>query len=381
MDRTRFTLAAPQAELDDLASRLDRTRWPDSVAGAGWNYGTDLDYLKELVRYWRERFDWRAQERELNRLDHYRATIDGHGLHFVHVRGKGERPLPILLSHGFPDSFTRMLKLIPRLTDPAAYGGDPADAFDVVVPSLPGFGYSDRPSTPGFGVARIAALFAQLMRGLGYTRYAAHGGDWGSGVTEALAVQDAEHLVGIHLTDVPFWRMFTLPPAALTPAEQRFLDAGKKWQRAEGGYFAIQATKPQTLAVGLNDSPAGLASWIVEKFRTWSDCDGDVERRFSKDELLTNVMIYWLTQTIHSAARTYYEAQQSLSAAAAAARVEVPTGVAIFPKDLVRAPREYAERFFDVRRYTEMPSGGHFAALEEPDLLAHELREFFRPLR
>jgi microsomal epoxide hydrolase len=380
MTSTPFQIAVPESTLEDLKRRLAHTRWPDSVAGAQWDYGTNLDYLRELVEYWRTKFDWRAQERELNRFAQFRTEIDGFGLHFIHERGKGPAPLPILLSHGWPDSFTRMLKLIPRLTDPAAYGGTPADAFDVIVPSVPGFGFSDRPAERGFTVTRIAGLFAKLMRDeLGYRRHAAHGGDWGSVITRILAEQAPEQLAGIHLTDVPYWRLFETPVQDQSPAEQQFLQSRRVWARTEGGYAAIQATKPQTLAVGLNDSPAGLASWIVEKYRSWSDCGGNVERRFTKDELLTNITIYWATDTIHSACRTYYESQRDLPQAPQ--RVSVSTGVAMFPKDLVVAPREAGERHFNIQRWTELPRGGHFAAHEEPDLLAHELREFFRPLR
>jgi microsomal epoxide hydrolase len=274
-----------------------------------------------------------------------------------------------------------MLKLIPLLTDPASYGGDARDSFDVIVPSLPGFGFSDRPGDRGFTVGRVAGLFAKLMvEELGYERFAAHGGDWGSSITEQLALNHAAALAGIHLTDVPFWHLFSLPPGDLSEAERKYLEAGKKWQREEGAYAAIQSTRPQTLAYGLNDSPAGLAGWIVEKFRAWSDCDGDVGKRFTKDELLTNITIYWATETISSSCRYYYEALHN-PPKYAGQRVEAPTGVAIFPKDLVTAPREYAARFFNIQRWTEMPRGGHFAAMEEPELMAADLRDFFRPLR
>lgn len=378
---TPFSIDVPQDVLDDLQRRLAATRWPDSVAGAGWEYGTDLAYLQELVGYWQHGFDWRAVERALNRIPQFRVELDGFGLHFLHVRGKGPRPIPLLLSHGFPDSFLRMIKLIPLLSDPAAHGGDAADSFDLVIPSLPGFGFSDRPRERGFDVSRIAVLFDRLMtETLGYSRYAAHGGDWGSAITERLALEHAAHLIGIHMTEIPFTRLFSVPPADLSAAEQLYLASGMKWQRREGGYFAIQSTKPQTLAVGLNDSPAGLASWIVEKYRGWSDCEGAIERKFSKDELLANITLYWVTGTIHSAMRTYYEASRSRPGASQG-KVEVPTGVAIFPKDLVRAPREYGERFFDIRRWSELPSGGHFAAMEEPELLARDIREMFRSLR
>jgi pimeloyl-ACP methyl ester carboxylesterase len=376
-----FEIAIEQVILDDLRERLTGTRWPDEVEGAGWEYGSNLAYVKEFVRYWAEAFDWRERETELNRFSHFRADVDGFGLHFIHERGKGERPLPILLSHGWPDSFVRMLKLIPLLTDPEAHGGDADDAFDVVVPSLPGYGFSDRPTEKGFSLGHVARLLARLMADeLGYRKFAAHGGDWGSGVTERLALDYRDAIVGIHMTDIPYWHLLSVPPQDLSDPEKKYLEEGKAWQMTEGAYALVQATKPQSLAYGLNDSPAGLAAWIVEKFRSWSDCGGDVETRFSKDELLTNITIYWATQTANSASRYYYEAQHA-GPQNPTARVEVPTGVAVFPKDLVVAPREYGERFFDVRRWTKMPRGGHFAAMEEPELLAADIRAFFRPLR
>ncbi len=376
-----FTIQIPQVVLDDLSERLARTRWPDEVDGAGWDYGTNLAYLRSLVDYWHNHFDWRAQEAMLNRFAQFHADVDGFGLHFIHERGKGPKPLPLILTHGWPDSFLRMTKLIPLLTDPASHGGDPADAFDVVVPSLPGYGFSDRPAEPGCAPDRIADLFAALMtRALGYPRFAAHGGDWGGSVTEQLAVRHAASLAGIHLTDVPYWHLFTTPVEDLSAEERAYLDAGQQWQRDEGAYALIQGSKPQTLAYGLTDSPVGLAAWLVEKFRAWSDCDGDVERRFSKDELLAHITLYWVTGTINSANRLYYEAQRH-PPRDSGGRLSVPTGVAIFPKDLVPAPRAFGERFFNVQRWTPMPCGGHFAALEEPELLAEDIRAFFRDVR
>ena len=376
-----FRVEVPQDDLDDLRERLARTRWADEVEGAGWDYGTSLGYLRELTDYWREGFDWRAQEEAINRFTNFRATIGGFGLHFIHERGKGPDPLPILLAHGWPDSFYRFHKLIPLLTDPGSHGGDPADSFDVVVPSLPGYGFSDRPTDRGMTGERVTGLFHGLMtEALGYRRFAAHGGDIGSGLTEMLARKHAASLAGIHLTDVPYSHMFTMTPDDLSEAEREYLAAGQRWLMQEGAYAMVQSTRPQTLAYGLNDSPAGLAAWIVEKFRAWSDCGGDVEERFTKDELLTNVTIYWATQTIRSSFLPYYEGQGDPSGGAWP-RVEVPTGVAIFPKDIVPAPRDYGERIFDVRRWTEMPRGGHFAAMEEPELLAEDLRAFFRDLR
>ena len=381
MSVDHFEVSVIQDTLADLRGRLAATRWPDEVFEAGWDYGANLAYMRELVDYWRDSFDWRVQEKAINRLGHFRAEVDGFGIHFIHERGKGPDPMPLVLTHGWPDSFFRFHKLVPMLTDPAPYGGDPADSFDVVVPSLPGYGFSDRPTERGFTVERTADLFAKLMsEELGYRRFGAHGGDVGSGVTEKLANAHADSLIGIHLTDVPYWHLFTIPQERLSEAEQGYLEAGRRWQMEEGAYALIQSTKPQTPAYALNDSPAGLAAWIVEKFRSWSDCDGEVEKRFTKDELLANVMIYWATETINSSFRVYYETQHN-PPEHLSEYIRVPTGVAIFPKDLVPAPREFAERFFEVQRWTEMPRGGHFAAMEEPELLAEDLRAFFRPLR
>ena len=376
-----FTIDIQDKTLDDLHERLRLSRWPDEVDDAGWAYGTSLPYLKELATYWQNQFDWRKQESMLNQFRQFKTTVDRIGIHFIHERGKGPKPLPIVLTHGWPDSFFRMYKLIPLLTDPEAHGGNADDAFDVVVPSIPGFGFSDRPHQKGFTAEHVAGLFAQLMTdALGYPRFAAHGGDWGSSITEQLAFTHPDALVGIHLTDVPYHHLFTIKPDDLSPAEQNYLEAGKTWQMSEGAYAMIQSTKPQTLAYGLNDSPVGLLGWIIEKFQSWSDSGGDIEARFSKDELLTNVMIYWVTQTINSANRLYYESQHNPSKLTEG-RTEVPTGVAIFPKDLVLSPKEFAQRFFNVQHWTQMPRGGHFAALEEPELLANDIRTFFRSLR
>ncbi len=378
MDIQPFTIEVADDTLADLRRRLVATRWPDEVEDAGWDYGANLAYLKTLVAYWRDDFDWRAQEAVLNRFAQFRADVDGVGVHFIHERGQGPRPLPLIITHGWPSSFAQMLKIIPLLTDPARYGGDPTDAFDVVVPSLPGFGFSDRPRERGMNRGRIAALWARLMADtLGYRRFAAVGGDLGSPVTRLLALTRPDLVVGIHLTDVGY---SIVDRPDLSAAERRYLDGVQDWSAREGAYAMLQSTKPQTLAYGLTDSPAGLAAWIVEKFRAWSDCDGDVERRFSKDELLTTVMIYWVTETINSSARLYYE-NRRIPPLAPEQRIDVPAGVAIFPKDLALPPREWAERSLSVQRWTEMPRGGHFAAMEEPDLLVEDLRAFFRPLR
>ncbi|HEX7734565.1 MAG TPA: epoxide hydrolase, partial [Ktedonobacteraceae bacterium] len=338
-------------------------------------------YLKTLVDYWQHEFDWRAQEEKLNQFAHFRAEIDGLNVHFIHEQGQGPKPLPLIITHGWPGLFFEMFKLIPLLTDPASHGGDPADAFDVIVPSLPGFGFSDRPTARGMTTARVAELWAHLMRdGLGYSRFAAAGGDIGSGVTQRLALAHPDLLVGIHLTF--FGSILPLPEQPnLSEAEERFLRDFEAWWREEGAYAGLHSTKPQTLSYGLNDSPVGLAGWFIEKYRTWSDCAGEIERRFSKDELLTNIMLYWVAETAGSSIRIYYENAHRLAKLQVGQRIEVPAGYARFPGELSRPPREWVERLLNVQRWTEMPRGGHFAALEEPDLLAEELRAFFRPLR
>jgi pimeloyl-ACP methyl ester carboxylesterase len=382
-----FEIKVPQETLDDLDARLLRTRpLPDGDV-TSWEAGASPAYLGQLVEHWRDSFDWRAHEAELNRWSHFRASVDGAAVHFIHERGRGDSPLPLVLTHGFPDSFLRFTKVIPLLTDPESHGGDPQDAFDVVVPSLPGFAFSERPEK-GASIFQVGDLWHKLMtEELGYGRFGAHGGDWGSTVTEHLARSHGAALVGIHLTDVPFWHAFQKPRDP-SPDEQRYFAALDERQMREGAYAMIQGTRPQTLADALNDSPVGLAAWIVDKFQRWSDCHGDVETRFTKDELLTNVMLYWATETIGTSFLLYHDV---IHASAGRWIVEmaknwvgsskVPAGFAMFPRDLPHPPRQWAQRFFNVQRWTEMPRGGHFAAQEEPELLARELRAFFRPLR
>jgi len=371
----------PQATLDDLRERLARTRWPDEVEGAGWDYGTNLDYLKSLVDYWQHEYDWGAQEAMLNSFSHFRADIDGLGIHFIHERGKGPNPTPIILTHGWPGSFCEMLKVIPRLSDPESHGGKAEDAFDVIVPSLPGYGFSDRPTQRGMTVSRIAEMWARLMtKELGYQRFAAQGGDWGGGVTEQIAIAHPEVVIGFHLNNIPYHHLFAKADN-LSQEEKTYLEAAVHWQFAEGAYAMIQGSKPQTLAYGLQDSPAGLAAWIVEKFRSWSDCDGDVEKRFTKDELLTTITLYWVTETINAANRLYYETAYDSTSPQHTGKSAVPAAIARFPKDILPAPREWAERWFNVQHWTAMPRGGHFAAMEEPGLLVEDLRAFFHDLR
>ena len=369
--------------LDDLRRRLDATRWPDELPGTGWDYGSNMDYMKELVDYWRNDFDWRVQERLINSFCHFKAPVGGLGIHFIHERGQGPNPMPLVITHGWPGTFFEMHKIIPLLVDPASHGGDPTDSFDVVAPSLPGFGFSDHATERGMEVAKTAALWDELMRGvLGYPQFASHGGDIGAGVTSRLGHGHADSLIGIHLTSVTR-PMPYLGDGAQEPsdAEKTHMREREEWQNAEGGYAHIQGTKPQTLAYGLNDSPVGLAAWIVEKYRSWSDCEGDVENRFSKDELLTTVTIYWATESVSSSTRMYKENQRYTWTMARDEKIDVPTGVAAFPAEISRPPREWAERSYDLQRWTPMPSGGHFAALEEPQLLAEDIRAFFRPLR
>ncbi|MDP8921770.1 MAG: epoxide hydrolase 1 [Chloroflexota bacterium] len=381
MEPRPFTIRIDDAVFADLKERLARVRWPDEPPGAGWRYGADLGYMQELVAYWRDRFDWRAQEAKLNEFRQFSVPVAGIDLHFIHQPGVGPNPLPLLLSHGWPSSVWEFHKLIPLLTDPARVGGDPADAFTVVAPSLPGYAFSYRPNQPRFGVAEIADTFATLMTDvLGYRSFVAHGGDWGSFITSRLALEYADRLRAIHLTLLPLRRDLTRPEHP-TPEEELYLADLARWQAEETGYQIIQGTKPQTLAYGLTDSPAGLAAWIVEKFRTWSDCDGEIERRYTKDELLTNVMLYWATGAINSSFWPYYARLHEGWPIPDGARIEVPTAHARFPREIVRPPRAWAERVLNIRRWTEMPAGGHFAALEEPELLANDLREFFRQYR
>lgn len=388
MTPSPFIIDIDQSVLDDLYARLGRTRWVSDLGDPGWTYGASIPYMKELLAYWRDGFDWRAQERALNGFANFRLTLEnGMRLHFIHERGRGPSPLPIILTHGFPDSVARFTKLIPMLTDPASHGADAADSFDVVAPSLPGYAFSDRPRSGG-SVFDVGDLWNELMTThLGYDRYVAHGGDWGSTITEILSRDHGTHVMAMHLTDVPFYHAFR-KPSDLSHAEQKYLDSIAAFQQKEGAYAFVQGSQPQVAAVGLNDSPAGLATWIVEKFRRWSDCDGDVERRFTKDELLTNVMLYWATATINTSFLPYYDVTQAGAMKWIGQKIQewasltpVPAAFAMYPQDLSSPPREWAERFFDVRRWTEMKSGGHFAALEEPESLARDLREFFRPLR
>ncbi|TFV99773.1 epoxide hydrolase family protein [Leifsonia flava] len=379
-----FSPHADPAALDDLRARLLATRWPDAPEEAGWSLGADLDYLRELAAYWADGFDWTTQEIALARLPRYRARVGGLGIHLVHAPAAPSSAaasgvaIPLILTHGWPDSFWRFSKVIPLLTDPGAHGADPADAFEVVVPDMPGYGYSEHPS-PALDSRAVAGLWSELMTALGHERFFAAGGDIGSHVSRYLALDHPERVVAVHRTDAGI----PAPGAdlsQLSPDERALVADAAQWNATEGAYGAMHRTKPQTAAFGLTDSPVGLLAWIVEKLRSWSDCGGDIEQSFTKDEILTNVTIYWLTGTIGSSMRMY-NANSQLPSEQLARRVEVPSGFSIFPADIVRAPSDWLERSTNLVSATEPARGGHFAAFEEPELYAQELRDFFRPFR
>ena len=376
-----FTIQVSDSELEDLQRRLVSTRWPDAIDGSGWDYGIDLSYMRELVDYWRDGYDWRAWEQTLNDLDQFTTTIDGLDIHFIHHRSPHPDALPLVLVHGWPGSVVEFHEIIGMLTEPEKHGGRAEDAFHIVAPSLPGFGFSEAPNEPGWSVTRMSAVVADLMDRLGYERYGAQGGDWGASVVRWLGNYDAGHVVGLH-TNFP-------GGSAPSPDDQwnGVSDPERqRWEtrRAETenhrAYGQIQRTRPLTLGFALNDSPAGQAAWIIDKFWAWSDHGGDLDSSFTKDELLTNVMIYWITQTGPTSARIYFERDRYTGGREAGS---VPVGVAVFPKEINVPPRSWVENRYgeNLVHYTEMPRGGHFAAMEEPQLLAEDIRTFFRMLR
>jgi microsomal epoxide hydrolase len=375
-----FRIRVEDSVLEDLRSRLAHTRFPDQIEGTGWEYGIPVAYLRQLVGYWRDAYDWRAQEERLNAFAHFRTRIDGQSVHFMHARSPHADAFPLLLLHGWPGSVVEFLELIPRLTHPQAHGGSPADAFHVIAPSLPGYGFSEPTRTPGWDVVRIARAFVELMARLGYARYGAQGGDWGAQIATRIGSLDPGHCAALHL-NMPI----AGPPEQPVPLgaeEQADLAAMARFGREESGYAALQGTKPQTLAMALEDSPAGLLAWIVEKFHGWSDCGGHPENAFTRDLLITNAMLYWLTGTIASSLRLYWESRRSGLWSAPAPYVGIPTGVARFPREeIIRPPRAWVERQYNVTWWTVMPRGGHFAAMEQPELLARDLQGFFSTLR
>jgi pimeloyl-ACP methyl ester carboxylesterase len=377
-----FKLTVPDRDIADLRERLRHTRFPDQAPGPAWAYGTDIAWMRGLIDYWGEKFDWRAQEARFNAFLQYKVRLHDIDLHFLQIEGQGPDPCPLLLSHGWPGSVFEFLELIPRLTNPTQFGGDPADSFTVVAPSLPGYGLSFSPGQPRFGVEEIADCFASLMTDvLGHQRFGAQGGDWGSFITSRLAYSYPDRLIGIHLNMMPLRRDPKMV-ADPTSEERQYLEQLAIWLKDETGYQWIQGTRPQTLAFSLTDSPAGLAAWIIEKFRAWSDCSGDLESVFTKDELLANIGLYWFTGAIGSSFWPYYARMHRPWPVPDNAKIAVPTGYSEFPREMLRPPRSLAARTYtDIRRWTVMPRGGHFAAMEQPEALAAEIREFFRPLR
>lgn len=374
-----FRYSVPDAAIADLRERLARTRWPDEVNDADWGWGTSLPYLRNLTTYWRDKFDWRAAEERLFAFPHFLIDIDGLDLHFMHVRSPHDGATPLIMTHGWPGSVFEFLDVIPMLTEPEKFGGTAADAFHVVAPSLPGYGFSAAATAPGMGQRAAASRHVRLMAALGYDRYVAQGGDWGAAVSHHTALLDPDHCAGLHLS-----MLFAMPPpgiadpmALVLPHEQRYLAVTQKYREHLAGYFHQQRSKPQTLGYGLTDSPAGWAAWVTEKFHDWTDCRGEIQNAVSWDALLANISLYWFTNTITSASRFYKEFRLTeLAGGETMFPVRVPTGIALYPNDLTGCPRAWAEKLFPLMHWYAAPRGGHFAAMEVPDLFAADLRNF-----
>ena len=379
---TPFTIETSDALLEDLRYRLAHTRFPDEV-GTNWQYGTDLGYLKSLCDYWQHDFDWRTQEAKLNALPQFKTRIEDRQVHFVHQRSEREDAIPLLMTHGWPGSIAEFTTIIPMLTSPKKFGASQADAFHVICPSIPGYGFSDAPAEQGFDQKRVAEGHIELMTQLGYEKYVVQGGDWGSAISSWTALLDPERVMALHLTLVfaNYPKHWQDPFAGVTDLEKRTLEQCRM-RMAEGtGYQAIQGSKPQTLGYGLNDSPAGLAAWITEKFHGWTDCNGELDSVVGKDELLTNIMLYWITGTITSSTRLYFESNHVDNNLFEHGRIETPTGCTMFPAELYQPPKVWAQELYNIQHWTHQPKGGHFAALEQPALLAEDLRVFFRHFR
>src|SRR5215831_5093910 len=377
MTEQRFTISVPDKAIDDLHRRLRQTRWPDTVTDSGWTYGLDLNWMKSMADYWLNHYDWRAQERALNAYPHYSVEIDSFRIHYMHSRSKYPNAMPLIITHGWPGSFLEFLKVAPMLADSAS------DPFHVVVPSLPGYGFSGRPFSPGMNTFRTAELWVRLMRELGYGRFVAQGGDIGANVSSVMAWKHPESVLALHLNYIPGsyrpWVDESTHP--LRPEEIAFKHKAQNWYDEKGGYWHVQATQPQTLGIALNDSPMGLAAWLIGKFRDWADCDGEVERVFSRDELLTHVSLYGFTETIASSCRMYLESRRAPLAFQRDERIAVPCGVLNLAKEEPMPPRVWAERAYNIVRWKEKPKGGHFAAWEEPEVFARDVREFVAPFR
>jgi len=390
----RFTIAVPQEALDDLRARLTQIRWPNDVGNEDWTYGTPRSYLESFVEYWLDHYDWRDHEAAMNRFEHYRIILDGNPIHFLHRRGRGPNPIPLLLTHGWPETFWDFSRMIDPLTDPANHGGQEADAFDVVVPSLPGFGFSSPLSKTGVGAAATAGLLRHLMRDvLGYERFGAVGEDFGAIISQRLGQNHSDDLIGVHLNRYQRDRQMM---GGVPGDEERLTDYSPDeiddYQRTLAtmklrvSHFTVHTTDPQSLAYGLDDSPVALAAWLLERRRSWSDCDGDIEKAFTRDELITTIMLYWLTNTGGSSIRFYWETAHEPPPPPSPPRsaskvIAAPTAITVLPADLLALPRKHAEEDTDLRSWKRMPRGGHFGASEIPELLVDDLREFFRPLR
>ena len=372
---TEFKCQISQQVVDDLKFRIAQTRWTDEIKGSGWQYGANLSYIKELADYWLDKFDWRKVEDKINQYPNYIAEIDGIKIHFLHIKGKGKISVPLIITHGWPGSFMEMNRLIDPLTT------GPEFSFDLIIPSIPGFGFSQKINTPGCNLWFIADLWSKLMKELGYEKVIAQGGDFGAGVSTALALKHPENILGLHLNYIHSSYFPFLPPdEAFSEEENSFLKTADEWYKVEGAYAHQHRTKPLTLAYGLNDSPVGLCAWFIEKFYSWSDCNGDIETVFTKDELLSNISLYWFTETIYSSIRLYNETSKAPLHFKEYDFINIPVGIARFHKEEPFPPRKFIERGYNIQHWTDIPKGGHFAAMEQPVLLANDIIQFVKNL-
>ena len=372
---TEFKCQISQPVVEDLKFRISQTRWTDEIKGSGWQYGANLSYIKELAEYWLDKFDWRKAEDKINQYPNYIAEIDGIKIHFLHIKGKGKISVPLIITHGWPGSFMEMSKLIDPLTT------DPEFSFDLIIPSIPGFGFSQKINTPGCNLWFISDLWSKLIKKLGYEKVLAQGGDFGAGISTALALKRPENMLGLHLNYIPgSYFPFLSQGEKLTEEEIQFQKSTENWYATEGAYSHQHRTKPLTLGYALNDSPVGLCAWIVEKFYGWSDCNGNIESVFTKDELLSNVSLYWFTETIHSSIRLYNENSRAPLHFLKNDFIDIPVGIARFHKEEPFPPRKFIERGYNIQHWTDIPTGGHFAAMEKPALLANDIIQFAKNL-